>query len=300
MALDLQVIYTPYPFDAQLPVSADFYDPIRAETNKNPELRFLHYHNCAEFCFCRTGEGALHTSRESSFVYHGGDVVLIPAFVPHMHYITYTDGKPNRVQNDYLYVDMDQLKLRDPAHAQGLQDLSALSFQQGGYHFAHAQHPRLCRHIREILDEIRECAPLHQMYIHGLLLTLIADVSRSCAGNTHVASGSDYTAVLPALHHIMNHYDEEISVEMLAQLCHVSATHLRRQFRKHLQTTPLAFLNTLRLQRSCTLLYATDKTVADIALSTGFGSISNFNKAFKERYGMPAAAWRIRAQSDAP
>ncbi len=295
MALDLQVIYTPYVLDAQLPVLADCYDPERAKKNKNPELRFLHYHNCAEFCFCRVGEGALHTSRESSFTYRKGDAVLIPAFVPHMHHVTYVNGVYQPVENDYLYVDMDQLRLSGQPY---LQQLPSLSVQQGGYHFGKAQNPRLCQHVQEIIDELKGGTELYQLSVQGLLLTLMADIHRYCAENAQPLTSGDPTCILPALRHIMNHYDEEISVEQLAGLCHISPTHLRRQFRMHLQSTPLVFLNTLRLQRSCTLLYATDKTVADIALSTGFGSICNFNRAFKERYGMSASAWRIHAQSE--
>lgn len=297
MSLDLQVIYTPYPLEDHLPVYADFFSPDSSIKNRKPELRFLHYHNCAELCYCRMGEGALHTSLESAFSYQAGDAVLVPAFVPHMHHVTYTGGQPNEVENDYLYVDMDQLLLSQHA---ALQQLSVLSFQQDCCHFAHSSHPRLCQHVAEILDELHDAADMYQLAVHGLLLTLLADIQRSCARQSYPQASNDYAAVLPALRHIMNHYAEDITVEQLADLCHISPTHLRRQFRKCVQTTPLAFLNRLRLQRSCTLLYATSRTVADIAFATGFGSISNFNKAFKERYGVSAAVWRSHAQHESP
>jgi AraC-like DNA-binding protein len=38
--------------------------------------------------------------------------------------------------------------------------------------------------------------------------------------------------------------------------------------------------------------------ISSIALDVGFSSLSVFNKAFKERFGMTPSAWRQARQSD--
>ena len=40
------------------------------------------------------------------------------------------------------------------------------------------------------------------------------------------------------------------------------------------------YLAEARVVQACTLLSDTDKSVAEIAIETGFGSVSNFNRMF--------------------
>lgn len=60
--------------------------------------------------------------------------------------------------------------------------------------------------------------------------------------------------------------------------------HLCRTFKRYLNTTPTAYLNTLRVQAAGRYLVYTDEPIIDIALKCGFNSLSHFYHLFKDIY----------------
>lgn len=56
--------------------------------------------------------------------------------------------------------------------------------------------------------------------------------------------------------------------------------------------TPVDYMLSYRLQKSQELLAATEKSILDIALETGFGTSSYFGKWFRKHYGMNPKAYR--------
>ncbi|NNG04910.1 MAG: DNA-3-methyladenine glycosylase 2 family protein [Inquilinus sp.] len=86
--------------------------------------------------------------------------------------------------------------------------------------------------------------------------------------------------------------DGDGTVERLAGRLGVGARHLSRLFRRHLGAPPRAVAGTRRLQFAKKLINETELPLAEIALSSGFGSIRRFNAAFLGSYGCPPSALR--------
>ncbi len=86
--------------------------------------------------------------------------------------------------------------------------------------------------------------------------------------------------------------DGDGTVEQLADRLGVGPRHLSRLFRKHLGASPRAVAGTRRLLFAKKLINETDLPLAQIALSSGFGSIRRFNAAFRGSYGCPPSALR--------
>ena len=86
--------------------------------------------------------------------------------------------------------------------------------------------------------------------------------------------------------------DGDGTVEDLADRLGVGARHLSRLFRRHLGAPPRAVAGTRRLLFAKKLINETDLPLAQIALSSGFGSIRRFNAAFRSTYGCPPGALR--------
>ncbi len=63
-------------------------------------------------------------------------------------------------------------------------------------------------------------------------------------------------------------------------------------FKEEYGLTPSGYVNDLRFKEAIRLLEQTDNKIIDIAYSVGFGSLSSFNKFFKERANMSPAAYR--------
>lgn len=82
------------------------------------------------------------------------------------------------------------------------------------------------------------------------------------------------------------HYMEDIRIEDLAKICHISETHFRRVFTSHMKVSPLEYINSVRIHTACEFLQKTDIPVADIAHKCGFTTNSTFNRNFRQIMGV--------------
>jgi transcriptional regulator GlxA family with amidase domain len=76
----------------------------------------------------------------------------------------------------------------------------------------------------------------------------------------------------------------------------VSQRQLQRLFRRHLGMTPTQYFLKARLQRARHLLQYSTLSVTEIAIATGFASISHFTRRYTELYGrtpknVPRVTW---------
>lgn len=78
----------------------------------------------------------------------------------------------------------------------------------------------------------------------------------------------------------------------LADLAGVSLRQLERLFRSELGHGVHAHYLSLRLDRARQLLRETSMPVLEVALATGFGSASQFSRAFARAHGMTPTGWR--------
>ncbi|MCL1124500.1 AraC family transcriptional regulator [Shewanella surugensis] len=85
-----------------------------------------------------------------------------------------------------------------------------------------------------------------------------------------------------ATDYIDTHFDEEISLEQLSQLVHLSQYHFHRLFTA-INGLPLhQYVRWLKLKRAANqLLFDKDKSILEIALFAGFESHEAFTRAFK-------------------
>lgn len=88
------------------------------------------------------------------------------------------------------------------------------------------------------------------------------------------------------------HYDQDVTLEELAQTLYVSKYHLSRAFKEVTGCTLVAYLTAVRLQHARYLLASTRLRVADVASRTGFNSLSHFNRVFLRQVGMPPLQYR--------
>jgi AraC-like DNA-binding protein len=74
--------------------------------------------------------------------------------------------------------------------------------------------------------------------------------------------------------------EPELSFNQVARAAGMSRASLGRVFPKLFGRTFAKYLAEVRVVKACALLSETSKSVAEIAIETGFGSVSNFNRRF--------------------
>ncbi|QHC59464.1 helix-turn-helix domain-containing protein [Rathayibacter sp. VKM Ac-2760] len=91
---------------------------------------------------------------------------------------------------------------------------------------------------------------------------------------------------------MLQHLDEELTIEVLARRALMSPRTFARRFRADLGTTPLAWLNRQRLLRAQHLLEESDLTLEAIAVRVGFGTAAVLRHHFARVLQTTPAAYR--------
>jgi AraC-like DNA-binding protein len=95
-----------------------------------------------------------------------------------------------------------------------------------------------------------------------------------------------------ALRHMERSYTNNISIEELAGICHLTPSYVIRLFKQTFGATPIQYLQELRLKAALSYLGTTDMPIQDIAETTGFGNLHYFSRMFKQKVGESPTAWR--------
>ena len=152
-----------------------------------------------------------------------------------------------------------------------------------------------------VLLEARGMAKRDPLDVEEQVVHFIADAVRllsGAAGAPQRVSAQDARRVSRALRHIEEHSAEPLDLDRLASVAASSKFHFLRIFRRSVGLTPHQFLLSTRLRRAALRLISTPDAVSAIAYETGFGDLSTFNAAFRDRFGANPLAFRRNAAAD--
>ncbi len=140
-------------------------------------------------------------------------------------------------------------------------------------------------------NELAYASPL----IYGHTMRLLAATVLETFPNTTMGAapdrpgGADASAVRRAVAYIDDHAAEPIGLAEIAAAARLGSRTVQEAFRKHLDTTPIAYLRRVRLERAHRDLRAADPTagttVAEIAARWGFAHHGRFAALYQSCYG---------------
>ena len=144
----------------------------------------------------------------------------------------------------------------------------------------------------EIIDEYNKENTFCEAIIYVKLIEIFVKIGRSLMEHVHEKNHfnnknnflkkKEYMeAIINSCNYINEHYHEKISLEEISKISGFSKFHFTRIFKQCMDVTFYEYLNQKRIERAEELLYTTNNSITDIALSSGFTSISAFNRAFK-------------------
>lgn len=93
-------------------------------------------------------------------------------------------------------------------------------------------------------------------------------------------------------HYIDSHYDEYFTLEDIGEELCISPYYLSHAFKLSTGFSPMHYTTRRRLGEAQSLLTMTDKPIAEIALSIGFGSQNHLHRLFKKYIGMSPGEYR--------
>ena len=164
-------------------------------------------------------------------------------------------------------------------------------------------HPWEYPELAEIIYKFRDL-PLDKGEETDMACVFLAgQLLQECAriGNvdyTEPSHTSNSVKVMPAVLHIRQNYgDKELMrEEVIASTCGMSTSHFRAVFKRETGLTVRDFIIQTRLVAAAHLLKNTDNSVMNIALESGFGQVSCFNRSFLKAFGQTPTAFRKKSR----
>ncbi|MFN4145869.1 MAG: helix-turn-helix domain-containing protein [Runella sp.] len=94
----------------------------------------------------------------------------------------------------------------------------------------------------------------------------------------------------------LTHFQQEISLEAIANVAHLTVPAFCRYFKKRTQKTYVEFLTMIRLNHACKLLTHSEMSVAQIGLESGFQHLPHFHRLFKQYTSRSPLQYRLQHQ----
>jgi AraC family transcriptional regulator of arabinose operon len=112
-------------------------------------------------------------------------------------------------------------------------------------------------------------------------------------------SGSD-ERIDRAVAYMMKHFAEDLDAAAIARQCHLSVSRFAHLFRETAGTSPLRYLESLRIWKAQELLIGTSKSIKEISLAVGFPDPLYFSKVFRRNLGEGPRAFRKDSRESPP
>lgn len=138
--------------------------------------------------------------------------------------------------------------------------------------------------------EIRQKKSGYVQNVHSIINIIVSIILRERFKENN--AGGQYTSVKRAIDYIKKNFQKPLTLVDVAKEVNLEPNYFSSIFSKKLKTTFKSFLNEVRLNNAVKELKNSEKSILDICYSSGYGSISNFNRMFKKRYGMSPREYR--------
>ena len=154
-------------------------------------------------------------------------------------------------------------------------------------------------HLKASVDQIFACAhgnlPQLDLLLKSELMKLFWLLENDEEIMYRKDDGISYSEIIrPALEFMMRNYQENITIDQLADLVHLSKSYFMSCFKKAVGVGAIEHLTQLRINAACDTLSDTDQIISDIAFNCGYSNLSNFNRQFKKIVGCSPNEYRKR------
>jgi len=109
--------------------------------------------------------------------------------------------------------------------------------------------------------------------------------------------GYDEELITKALDYIAAHYTENLTLQSVADVVHLSKSYFSLYFKKHTNRNFVDYLIELRIREAKRLLAENESRIYDVAAAAGFKDVKYFSKVFKKITGLTPLEYREKHQA---
>lgn len=238
-----------------------------------------HRHLRIEINYVKKGNCILHLDRES-IGFREGETMIITSGLNHS-FEAGTEGT-TLMQLEFLPEIFAQF---DPQAKGKITDFtSVMLFSEENRLIKIVNNIRIMQVVQRIVNELKQKGKYYHylvvMYYAELLILIYRYMDE-----TYLPVCSN-ESLKKAISFIRLNYPSDITVTEVAKVAGVGERHLRNLFSRHLDLSPLDYLNQIRINKSIELLRNTELSVKEICFQCGFKSPQYFSRVFKQQTGI--------------
>ncbi|MGN0630915.1 MAG: AraC family transcriptional regulator [Ruminococcus sp.] len=151
--------------------------------------------------------------------------------------------------------------------------------------------------IQHIINEFQEENEFYALQIQADIYTLLIEIARKIKKENQPAdkkrTDTDFS-FYHILEYIDSHSGEQLEIQKLADMCHMSYSHFAKLFRENYGRSCKEYITYIRLNKAQDLLLHTDYDLNYIALETGFFDCSHFIRSYKKWRGITPKQERMK------
>jgi len=250
-----------------------------------------HFHSEYELTAILKGRGSRFIGNNISS-FHDSDMVLVGKNLPHHWHNDTNPKETDTVRAIILKFDADfnGIKLFDLPENYQIQQV--LQKAANGLHIAGETFDVLL----SLMERLLQTDGPERI---SLLLKILQEIATS--KNTEVLSDSHYIPQIKendvdrmnrVYNHIIQHYQDTISLADVASIACMNETAFCKYFKKRYGKTFIQVVNEVRISHACRQLMKESATISDTCYESGFNNISNFTKSFKKVMGVSPNEYR--------
>lgn len=237
----------------------------------------LHQHEEIQISFIVEGEGTLIVGDSVNY-YSKGNILIIGSYLPHVFKSDTTTSTNSH---------MLSLFFTKNSFGNGFFELEEMTELQKFF--------KRCKHGFKLTSRLRQMKNLflqleHASKLERFIILLQLQKTASKANYKSLSSfiydkkysDNEGHRMRNVFEYTMNNFGKEISLDTIAEIANMTKNAFCKYFKKRTNKTYIQFLNELRIEHACKLLLLNkDLSIIQIAESSGFNNMSNFNRQFK-------------------
>lgn len=243
-----------------------------------------HSHNFVEIVFVVDGKGTLITEKCTSTI-SKGDILIYNSGMSHAERSDSTDPL------SLYFIALDKLEITDLPPNHILPEKYDIIYHSGDmYQTFYNLFERIINetHVKDMFyaEVAQDAARMIVMYIFRIINKTYADeplLDKSMA-------------FADAITYIDEHFKENITLDLLAEKCHVNKYYLAHSFSQYQNISIGNYILQKRLNEAKALLKTTTLAASAVAENCGFNDQSYFCRVFKKNTGMTPAQFRKSEQ----
>lgn len=271
--------------DLHLPADFPFVlDKNTIQQSKEGEPVF-HWHKSIEISYIESG-ACCYFVGEHSFLMKPGDIILFNAYEPH--------GWQSASSNDPLVYSFSFAPSLIYGGQANLFDYSYLRFfEEKSTNFcnklpcAHPATAQIRQIYLEMIEEYEKKEYGYELMLKAKLLALITLLIRHFQDHSKTMQNArlkekNLERLQSALDYLNDHFTQDIRLQDVAGIACMNSSYFSTFFHENLGISFKEYLTKRRLQHAMQLLDTTHQSIVEIALDSGFHSLSSYYKACKK------------------